>query len=236
MGKDPAFLFYSSDFLTGTMFFSDEQTGKYIRLLCAQHQSGHLEEEDMIKICKTYDKDIFKKFMKDADGKYYNHRLEQETNKRIAYSESRRKNRSTKKEDMSNICDSYDEHMENENENENINEKEIEKGVKGEKKERKRRAKTAEIVKSFYGSQNNVALTAEELERLRLKFPEDADDAVEYLSQYIAEKGYRSVSHNLAIQRWVIDTVKERRLKRQGGRKASAYDEIMSLVREGDVK
>jgi len=125
---------------------------------------------------------------------------------------------------------------ENENENENINEKEIEKGVKGEKKERKRRAKTAEIVKSFYGSQNNVALTAEELERLRLKFPEDADDAVEYLSQYIAEKGYRSVSHNLAIQRWVIDTVKERRLKRQGGRKASAYDEIMSLVREGDVK
>ena len=26
--KDPAFLFYSSDFLTGTMFMSDVQLGK----------------------------------------------------------------------------------------------------------------------------------------------------------------------------------------------------------------
>ena len=40
--KDPAFLFYSSDFLTGTMFFTDEQVGKYIRLLCAQHQKGQI--------------------------------------------------------------------------------------------------------------------------------------------------------------------------------------------------
>ena len=30
--KDPAFLFYSSDFLTGTMFMSDTQLGKYIKI------------------------------------------------------------------------------------------------------------------------------------------------------------------------------------------------------------
>ena len=51
MAKDPAFLFYPSDFLTGTMFMTDEQVGKYIRLLCAQHQKGHLcekrHDEDM---------------------------------------------------------------------------------------------------------------------------------------------------------------------------------------------
>ena len=47
INKDPAFLFYSSDFLTGTMFMSDSQLGKYIKILCTQHQKGHLSEKDM---------------------------------------------------------------------------------------------------------------------------------------------------------------------------------------------
>lgn len=120
MAKDPAFLFYSSDFLTGTMFMSDEQVGKYIRILCAQHQKGHLSEEDMMKICKTYDKHIFSKFQRDSDGFYYNARLEEEDFKRKQYCESRSKNRKTKPENSNtekNICNSYVPHMENENEN-----------------------------------------------------------------------------------------------------------------------
>ncbi len=96
----------------------DEQVGKYIRLLCMQHQKGHLPEKDMLKICKSYDEDIFCKFTKDESGLYYNVRLDEEVQKRINYSESRRNNRK-KKEDMKNICKTYDEHMENENENEN---------------------------------------------------------------------------------------------------------------------
>lgn len=115
MAKDPAFLFYSSDFLSGTMLLSDEQVGKYIRLLCLQHQKGHLTEKDMLKICFTHDDDIFSKFIKDDAGLFYNARLDEEVRKRIAYSDSRRKNR--EKKDMSNICESYVEHMENENEN-----------------------------------------------------------------------------------------------------------------------
>jgi len=78
MAKDPAFLFYSGDFMTGTYFFSDEQVGKYIRLICMQHQKGHLSEEDMMKICKTYDKDIWLKFLKDDEGLFYNEKLENE--------------------------------------------------------------------------------------------------------------------------------------------------------------
>jgi len=133
MAKDPAFLFYSSDFLTGTMLFTNEQVGKYIRLMCFQHQHGHLSKQDMLKICDTHDDDIFSKFVSDADGKYYNERLETEISKRIAYSESRRKNRESKK-DMSNICKSYVEHMENENENINIDINSNKKrGVKGGK-------------------------------------------------------------------------------------------------------
>ena len=122
MAKDPAILFYTSDFLTGTMFLSDEQTGKYIRLLCAQHQKGRLSEKDMLNICKTHDQDIFDKFEKDSKGFYFNERLENEAKKRKAYSESRRKNRTKKvkpEEDMLKISNSYDKHMENENVNEN---------------------------------------------------------------------------------------------------------------------
>ena len=116
MAKDPAFLFYSNDFISGTQFFSDSQVGIYIRLLCAQHQHGRLNEKDMMFICKTYDKDVFSKFIKDSDGKWYNQRFEDEMFKRKKYSESRSKNRSSIKK----ICSTYDNHMENENENENI--------------------------------------------------------------------------------------------------------------------
>ena len=115
MSKDPAFLFYSSDFLTGTALMTDEQIGKYIKLLCYQHQKGHLTERDMLKICLTHDEDILSKFEKDENGLYYNARLQQEVEKRKAYSESRRQNRT--KKDMNNISNSYVQHMENENEN-----------------------------------------------------------------------------------------------------------------------
>ncbi len=142
--KDPAFLFYSSDFLSGTMLMSDEEIGQYIKLLCLQHQKGHLKEKDMLNICKTYNEDIFSKFKKDEEGNYYNERLEYESNKRKAYSESRRNNRKKKEtheEDIKNICNSYEEHMGNENINENINTNLIKnnrkKDSKGKKEEEK---------------------------------------------------------------------------------------------------
>lgn len=119
MSKDPAVLFYTSDFLTGTTLMSNEQVGKYIRLLCIQHQKGVLSEKDMLKICDSYDEDIFDKFEKTEEG-YFNKRMRDEFEKRKKYSESRANNRK-KKEDMKNICNSYVEHMENENENEDVN-------------------------------------------------------------------------------------------------------------------
>jgi hypothetical protein len=99
---------------------SDMQVGKYIRLLCFQHQHGHMTEKDMLKICKRYEEDIFCKFRKDGDGLYFNERLDSEITKRALYSESRRKNREKKVEDMKNICSTHDEHMENENINRDI--------------------------------------------------------------------------------------------------------------------
>jgi len=102
--KDPAFLFYSDNFLSGTMFFNDEQLGKYIRLLCAQHLTGHMHEKDMLKICKTKDEEIWAKFVKDAEGKYYNTRLEAEMVKRKLYSESRARNRKGKVKEVKQLA------------------------------------------------------------------------------------------------------------------------------------
>ena len=118
MSKDPAFLFYSNDFLSGTFLMNNEQVGKYIRLLCLQHQKGNLSKKDMINICKTYDEDIFNKFTIDKDGNYFNIRLNEEFEKRRAYSESRSINRKGKKKKKTSKT--YVKHMEDENENKDV--------------------------------------------------------------------------------------------------------------------
>jgi uncharacterized protein YdaU (DUF1376 family) len=129
--KDPAVLFYTSDFITGTLTMTDEQRGKYIILLCLQHQQGYLTEEDMLHICKSYDERIFSKFDKDVEGYYYNERMKKESQKRNKYIESRRDNRKQKSEDMKNICETHVKRMENININKDIdnNIKELYKGV-----------------------------------------------------------------------------------------------------------
>ena len=119
MSNDPAFLFYTGDFTTGTQFFTDEQVGIYIRLLMAQHQHGHLSDKQVKMICRTHDEDVMLKFEKDSDGKFFNKRLEDEIFKRKKYSLSRSENKKGKTKDMLIISKSYDNHMENENENEN---------------------------------------------------------------------------------------------------------------------
>lgn len=125
MAKDPAVLFYTSDFLTGTMLMSYEQKGKYITLLCLQHQKGILSEKDMLNICQSYDEDIFNKFQKTDEG-YFNIRMKNEHKKRSNFSKSRSENRlkgieNKKVKQLKKKKISYDNHMENENENINDN-------------------------------------------------------------------------------------------------------------------
>jgi hypothetical protein len=90
--KDPAFLFYSQDFYVGTAFLTHEQTGKYIRLICAQHQHGRLSEAMVLQICGDLDLAVLSKFERDENSMYYNIRLETEIQKRKKFSESRRNN------------------------------------------------------------------------------------------------------------------------------------------------
>jgi len=128
MAKDPAFLFYTGDFSTGTQFFSNEQVGIYLRLLMAQHQHGRLTEKQVIIISKTLDNEVMRKFTIDTEGLYYNERLESEVEKRKAFSDSRRNNKLGKTKEVKNKSKSYVNHMEDENKNKDI--------IKKEKKER----------------------------------------------------------------------------------------------------
>lgn len=127
MARDPAFLFYPSDFLTGVTFLSDEETGKYIRLLCLMHQHGRLDEESISKAIGLVSVKLRAKFSIDENGLWFNERLEKEIEKRTKFTESRRSNgllggRGKKKDKAIGLPnDKANENLSiNENENRNI--------------------------------------------------------------------------------------------------------------------
>lgn len=137
MARDPAFLFYSSDFLSGISDLTMEERGQYITLLCVQHQKGGLTEKTIRLLVGSVSVDVMAKFLKDENGNFYNKRLKEETEKRNKFTESRRNNGSLggrPKEKKKPTLKAKKNHMVNhmEDENEDINKKEVE--VKIEKK------------------------------------------------------------------------------------------------------
>ncbi len=62
--------------------------------------------------------------------------------------------------------------------------------------------------KKTLGEYNNIRLTETEMDRLKADFGGDTDEAIQYLSAYKAEKGYKTKSDYLTIRRWVIDAVR----------------------------
>ena len=76
--------------------------------------------------------------------------------------------------------------------------------------------KPTKPVKHIYGEYKHVRLTDEEVKKLGAEYGEAlTDEAVVYLDEYIEMKGYKAKSHYLAIRKWVIDAVKEKRAKQQ---------------------
>ncbi|MEA4922196.1 MAG: hypothetical protein VB031_02375 [Eubacteriaceae bacterium] len=89
--KDPAFLFYPADFVMGTVYMTDEEVGKYIRLMCMQHQyGGRIKSDYFKKICENFP-EVQQKFKEDANG-FYNERLQFEIEKRHKFYERQRAN------------------------------------------------------------------------------------------------------------------------------------------------
>jgi hypothetical protein len=123
MSRDPAVLFYTSDFLTGSSRFSDEDTGKYIRALCNQHQCGHFTKDELLQLLKSSDCLVWSKFKQDKHGKYYNKRMEDEILRREDFCNSRsHKGLSGRKKRI--IRESYDipngNHSDNDNDNKDL--------------------------------------------------------------------------------------------------------------------
>ncbi len=115
MAKDPAFLFYPGDYISGTMHLDFECKGAYMDLLMLQFQKDFLTEH-MIKHMLGHKYThiwslIFDKFQ-EKDGKFWNERLRIEKEKRIKFCKSRRDNVNSTKH--------MDEHMSLHMENENI--------------------------------------------------------------------------------------------------------------------
>lgn len=132
MGKDPAFMLYSQDFLVGVSDLTMEERGQYITMLCLQHQKGHLTKKNIQIAVGNVSEDVMSKFIQDENEMYYNETLETLIHKREAYSQSRSENGKKggrpKKEPLKNqektIClpyaKAYENHSENENENINV--------------------------------------------------------------------------------------------------------------------
>ena len=90
--RDPAFLFYSSDFLTGCASLTMEERGQYITLLCLEHQLGRLSEKTIRLSVGSVSVDVLAKFKQDETGLFFNERLEIEIEKRSNFIDTRRNN------------------------------------------------------------------------------------------------------------------------------------------------
>lgn len=163
MAKDPAFLFYSSDFLNGVADLTMEERGQYITLLCLQHQKGSLSEKTIRLSVGSVSVDVLKKFSKDSESNYFQERLKEEIEKRVAFTESRRNNGFKGGRPKANDKPSgypKENLMENENENENEDLIDDEKAKRKSIEERQNDflnslrlfypAYTKELLKEFY--------------------------------------------------------------------------------------
>jgi hypothetical protein len=91
MGKDPAFLFYTNDYLGGTMGFSFEQHGAYLIMLLYQFNNGPFSDDTAISIIgKIWDTIQHKFKRKTGSGLRYNEKLETVIEQRKNFLTSRR--------------------------------------------------------------------------------------------------------------------------------------------------
>lgn len=90
--KEPSFPFYSADFLIGVAGMKDSDVGQYIKLLCLQHQKGHLTREQYRTMSPRMNFTVLEKFRVDEEGKYYNPVLDQVLARREKFREKQSQN------------------------------------------------------------------------------------------------------------------------------------------------
>jgi len=148
MAKDPAFPFYAQDFLSGTAFFTNEETGAYIRLLAHQWNTGQIPKKRLGFVLGSGWESIWENIsdkFQEVDGFILNPRLELEREKRAVFKAKQAENgkkggRPPKKEPKRNpnktqtITQSKSQKNPLEDENDNESEKEFKKENKKSEK------------------------------------------------------------------------------------------------------
>lgn len=187
--KDPAFLFYSSDFLSGISDLTMDERGQYITLLCLQHQKGNLSPKTISLSVGSVSVDVLKKFEKDSEGNFFNERLSEEIEKRNKFTYSRRLNglqggRGKKKKPNAKAKEKHMHNLmgnENENRNEVINRSEEKFDFKNE------------LLK--YGFQENLIE-----EWLKIRKTKKAVNTETALKGFLSELETRSCDPNLILK------------------------------------
>lgn len=97
-------------------------------------------------------------------------------------------------------------------------------------------SKSKKPVKKKHGEFKKVLLTEEELQKLTDEYGDILTlEAITFLDEYIAEKGYKSQSHYLAIRRWVIEAVQDRKKKPAANNAAkpkNSTDDFMNQLQQ----
>lgn len=94
-------------------------------------------------------------------------------------------------------------------------EKDIDKEIDKEKEIKKKKPQPTEPKKTF-GSYKNVRLTDSQLQKLNIDYGEaKTSQAIEFLSGYRQEKGYKSKEDYLSLKRWVYKALDEHSGKRK---------------------
>jgi len=148
MANDPAFLFYPGDYLRDTQCLSEKVQVAYDRIMCEHMRNICISQKQLNFFTKKLTEDEIeelKMVLTVIEGGFQIHWVALSICKRKEYSDSRRKNRSKKGdnisktyvEDMINISNSHDEHMENAIENVFIYSNGLSKFLKIEFEERK---------------------------------------------------------------------------------------------------
>lgn len=221
MAKDPAFLFYSQDWIVGCQALTMEERGQYITLIANMHQQGRMDEETIRLLVGSLSVRLKKKFKVDEDGFYYNERLEEESLKRSKFTESRRNNgllggrpASSQKTDRLSVAKPNGKPkpnlMGNENENENtVLSKPLVLSSNTVKRETAKKIEPVTPLQKFIAENlPNVSkitnqLTEKESERLIAKYPKELiSDVLKAMeNRKNLAKDYTSV--NLTIQSWI---------------------------------
>lgn len=97
-------------------------------------------------------------------------------------------------------------------------------------------SKSKKPVKHKHGEFQKVRLTDEELQKLTDEYGDILTlEAITFLDEYIEEKGYKSQSHYLAIRRWVIEAVQDRKKKPAANNAAkpkNSTDDFMNQLQQ----